>query len=116
MPVIRIEVLEGTAQETKKHIREEVKQAVPDTLAPKETSPMCHGTSQDLSCTAANGQSLIRKALALRLEPRFLHLQHVVFPQNGRIAVVRCKCAGSGAIWRKQPFNERSNPRMLQTI
>lgn len=37
MPVIRIEVPEGTAQDTKKRIREGVKQAVLDTLAPKET-------------------------------------------------------------------------------
>lgn len=37
MPVIRIEVPEGTAQETKKRIRDGVKQAVLDTLAPKET-------------------------------------------------------------------------------
>ncbi len=37
MPVIRIEVPEGTPQDTKKRIREGVKQAVLDTLAPKET-------------------------------------------------------------------------------
>lgn len=37
MPVIRIEVPEGTAQKTKRRIREGVKQAVLDTLAPKET-------------------------------------------------------------------------------
>lgn len=37
MPVIRIEVPEGTAQDIKKRIREGVKQAVLDTLAPKET-------------------------------------------------------------------------------
>ena len=37
MPVIRIEVPEGTGPETKKRIREGVKQAVLDTLAPKET-------------------------------------------------------------------------------
>jgi len=37
MPVIRIEVPEGTATDTKKNIRERVKQAVLDTLAPKET-------------------------------------------------------------------------------
>ena len=37
MPVIRIEVPEGTATKTKKAIREEVKQAVLNTLAPKET-------------------------------------------------------------------------------
>ena len=37
MPVIRIEVPEGTSQETKRRIREGVKQAVLDTLAPKET-------------------------------------------------------------------------------
>ncbi|HUU74246.1 MAG TPA: tautomerase family protein [Burkholderiales bacterium] len=37
MPVIRIEVPEGTALKSKKRIREEVKQAVLDTLAPKET-------------------------------------------------------------------------------
>jgi phenylpyruvate tautomerase PptA (4-oxalocrotonate tautomerase family) len=36
MPVIRIEVPEGTPQETKKRIREGVKQAVLITLAPKE--------------------------------------------------------------------------------
>ncbi|WP_108839115.1 tautomerase family protein [Tateyamaria sp. Alg231-49] len=36
MPVIRIEVPEGTPQESKKRIREGVKQAVIDTLAPKE--------------------------------------------------------------------------------
>ena len=37
MPVIRIEVPEGTPTETKRQIREGTKQAVLDTLAPKET-------------------------------------------------------------------------------
>jgi len=37
MPVIRIDVPEGTDRDTKKRIREGVKQAVLDTLAPKET-------------------------------------------------------------------------------
>lgn len=37
MPVIRIEVPEGTDQGIKKRIRDGVKQAVLDTLAPKET-------------------------------------------------------------------------------
>jgi len=37
MPVIRIEVPEGTARDTKKRVRDGVKQAVLDTLAPKET-------------------------------------------------------------------------------
>ncbi len=37
MPVIRIEVPEGTPQDTKRRIREGTKQAVLDTLAPKET-------------------------------------------------------------------------------
>ncbi len=37
MPVIRIDVPEGTQRETKKRIRDGVKQAVLDTLAPKET-------------------------------------------------------------------------------
>lgn len=37
MPVIRIEVPEGTERDIKKRIRESVKQAVLDTLAPKET-------------------------------------------------------------------------------
>lgn len=37
MPVIRIEVPEGTDKSAKKRIREGVKQAVLDTLAPKET-------------------------------------------------------------------------------
>lgn len=37
MPVIRIEVPEGTDRETKSLIRDGVKQAVLDTLAPKET-------------------------------------------------------------------------------
>lgn len=37
MPVIRIEVPEGTEREVKRRIREGVKQAVLDTLAPKET-------------------------------------------------------------------------------
>lgn len=37
MPVIRIEVPEGTEQDTKSRIREGAKQAVLDTLAPKET-------------------------------------------------------------------------------
>ena len=36
MPVIRIEVPEGTAKEIKGRIRDGVKQAVLDTLAPKE--------------------------------------------------------------------------------
>lgn len=37
MPVIRIEVPEGTPLNTKRRIREGAKQAVLDTLAPKET-------------------------------------------------------------------------------
>ena len=37
MPVIRIEVPEGTATDSKKKIREKIKQAVLKTLAPKET-------------------------------------------------------------------------------
>jgi len=37
MPVIRIEVPEGVPVETKRRIREGAKQAVLDTLAPKET-------------------------------------------------------------------------------
>jgi len=37
MPVIRVEVPEGTSQESKRRIRDGVKQAVLDTLAPKET-------------------------------------------------------------------------------
>jgi len=37
MPVIRIEVPEGTAADIKRRIREGTKQAVLDTLAPKET-------------------------------------------------------------------------------
>jgi phenylpyruvate tautomerase PptA (4-oxalocrotonate tautomerase family) len=37
MPVIRIEVPEATKPESKKRIREQVKQAVLTTLAPKET-------------------------------------------------------------------------------
>ena len=37
MPVIRIEVPEGTPQDTKRRIRDGAKQAVIDTLAPKET-------------------------------------------------------------------------------
>ena len=37
MPVIRIEVPEGTSLDRKRRIREGVKQAVLDTLAPKET-------------------------------------------------------------------------------
>lgn len=37
MPVIRIEVPEGTPTQTKRRIRESVKQAVLETLAPKET-------------------------------------------------------------------------------
>ena len=37
MPVIRIEVPEGTPTEAKKAIREDVKAAVLNTLAPKET-------------------------------------------------------------------------------
>ena len=37
MPVIRIEVPEGTSLDKKSRIREGVKQAVLDTLAPKET-------------------------------------------------------------------------------
>ncbi|WP_104017565.1 tautomerase family protein [Roseovarius nitratireducens] len=36
MPVIRIEVPEGTGQKTKARIRNGIKQAVLDTLAPKE--------------------------------------------------------------------------------
>lgn len=37
MPVIRIEIPEGSAHDVKKRIRDGVKQAVLDTLAPKET-------------------------------------------------------------------------------
>lgn len=37
MPVIRIEVPEGTSQDIKRRIRDGAKQAVIDTLAPKET-------------------------------------------------------------------------------
>ena len=37
MPVIRIEVPEGTSRDKKQRLREGVKQAVIDTLAPKET-------------------------------------------------------------------------------
>lgn len=37
MPVIRVEVPEGTPAEIKRRIREGAKQAVLDTLAPKET-------------------------------------------------------------------------------
>ena len=37
MPVIRIEIPEGTPMEIKRNIRNGVKQAVLDTLAPKET-------------------------------------------------------------------------------
>ena len=37
MPVIRIEVPEGTPQDKKRRIREGVKRAVLETLAPKET-------------------------------------------------------------------------------
>lgn len=37
MPVIRIDVPEGTPQDTKRRIREGIKQAVLETLAPKET-------------------------------------------------------------------------------
>lgn len=36
MPVVRVEVPEGTGQETKARLRQAVKQAVLDTLAPKE--------------------------------------------------------------------------------
>ena len=49
-------------------------------------------TSQDLSCTAATAKSLIRKARAPSSRPYFLQPQHVVFPQNGRIPVIRRKC------------------------
>ena len=37
MPVIRIEIPEGTSTDKKRSIRDSVKQAVIDTLAPKET-------------------------------------------------------------------------------
>jgi len=37
MPVIRIEIPEGISKDTKRRIREGAKQAVIDTLAPKET-------------------------------------------------------------------------------
>ena len=51
-------------------------------------------------------------------------LTNVCFPNfasaaksfSGGIADIRCKCAGSGAIWRKRPFNVRSNPLMLRSI
>ncbi|MBO9475839.1 hypothetical protein J7413_20080, partial [Shimia sp. R10_1] len=47
---------------------------------------------QDLSCAAANAQSLTRKALALGSAHQFLHQQHVVFQQNRREAEIRCAC------------------------
>ena len=39
-------------------------------------------TGKDLSCTAANAQSLIRKALTLCSAHHFLRQQHIVFQQN----------------------------------
>ncbi|MBO9475859.1 hypothetical protein J7413_20185, partial [Shimia sp. R10_1] len=45
---------------------------------------------QDLSCAAANAQSLTRKALALGSAHQFLHQQHVVFQQNRRRVDLRC--------------------------
>ncbi|MFP7674015.1 hypothetical protein ACG74X_11745, partial [Marivita sp. S0852] len=47
---------------------------------------------QDLSRTAANAQSLTRKALALCSAHHFLRSQTLVFPQNRREAAV---CRGS---------------------
>ncbi|MEP4123624.1 MAG: hypothetical protein ABJL98_02855, partial [Lentilitoribacter sp.] len=49
-------------------------------------------TSQDLSCTAANAQSLTRKALVLHLKRHFLRQQHVVFPQNRLVVDFRRYC------------------------
>ncbi|WP_220669559.1 hypothetical protein, partial [Roseinatronobacter ekhonensis] len=45
--------------------------------------------SQDLSCAAANAQSLTGKARAPGLERLFLRSQTSVFPQNRRIPEVR---------------------------
>ncbi|MEQ9609997.1 MAG: hypothetical protein RIK09_00010, partial [Gammaproteobacteria bacterium] len=53
--------------------------------------PKSPQTSQDLSCTAANAQSLTRKALAPCSVRFFLQLQHVVFPQNQLKPAVRCE-------------------------
>ena len=55
-------------------------------------------TGQDPSCTAANAQSLIGKALELWSEPHFLRQQHVVFPQNPDTADLRCDCVTSAQV------------------
>ena len=57
--------------------------------------------SQDLSCTAENATSLIRKALALCSAHYFLRSQHIVFPQNGRIADLRRAGKLPNTRWRK---------------
>ena len=61
-------------------------------------------------------QTLVQSAANEGFEPEVIDAAACTFLQEGRIADLRCKCAGYGAIWRKQPFNERSNPQMLQTI
>jgi len=53
-------------------------------------------------------QSLTGKALALYLDRHFLRQQHVVFPQNRRIADLRCSRTFSVAFSPKQPFIDRA--------
>ncbi|MGA9409140.1 MAG: hypothetical protein WBV78_01710, partial [Roseobacter sp.] len=60
-------------------------------------------TGQDISCTAANAQSLTRKAPAPLSTSYFLRAQHAVFPQNlaksvlrGEAAPIDCRTEHSG--------------------
>ncbi len=59
-------------------------------ILPRRKRPEPPQTGQNLSCTAANAQSLNRKARARSSERNFLRQQHTVFPQNRRRAAVRC--------------------------
>jgi hypothetical protein len=56
-------------------------------------------TSQDPSCTAANAQSLTRKALAPRSWPNFLRQQYGVFQQNQRLVDILCKRGVKARQW-----------------
>ena len=61
----------------------------PFSLHPRRYRSEPPQTGQDLSCTAANAKSLIRKALEFSSEHHLLRPQHVVFPQNRLVVAVR---------------------------
>ena len=61
-------------------------------IPPRRHRPEPPQTGEDLSCTAANAQSLTRKAHTPRLRRHFLRQQYVVFPQNRRKGDFRYRC------------------------